>query len=757
MAAPLAGTQDLPEESDRSARMVEGISRWLERETTRVAEDRGRAWEQREPKGWPEFRESRVGKLRSALGLERPSGANLAAPQSARKLVARPGIRESRDLSALAEVPAASGISVHHIQWPAVDGTHGEGLLLRPIDRIRALVIALPDADQPPESFGLAWQLAAQGCLVVVPTLVDRGDTWSGNDKLGRFTNQPHREWIYRQLFEVGGTVIGYEAGKVVAAIDAFTGDDPPFEIPAGKVGVVGYGEGGLVALHCAALDPRVAATLVSGHFGPRERLFEEPIYRNVFGLLREFGDAELAGLAAPRAVIVEHSTAPDVSGPPPVREKRAGAAPGAITTVAIAAVSAEVDRANRIRAAHASGEPVKLIKSEDGKPRVPGSEEASKAFLTALGVPPRDVSPPIKPVAVEEPARAADRQHRAVQELEAAAQRRIVDLERARNQTFWSQMKPGSWPGAQSELRARLEQEVIGKVPGPFLPPNPRTRIVRKTEKWTAYDVVLDVLPDVFAWGWLLVPKDLKPDERRPVVVCQHGLEGLPEHTVTDDPKSEAFGYYKAFAAKLAERGFVVFAPHNPYRGKDKFRMLQRRANPLGLSLFSFIVAQHDVATQWLATLPFVDPKRIGFYGLSYGGKTAMRVPALLPRYCLSICSGDFNEWIRKNVSVEEPINYPFTNEWEMPEWNLAAVANYAEMAMLIAPRPFMVERGHDDGVGYDEWVAYEYAKVQRGYVKLGIREKIAIEWFNGPHTINGVGTFEFLHKHLAWPAPPR
>jgi hypothetical protein len=302
--------------------------------------------------------------------------------------------------------------------------------------------------------------------------------------------------------------------------------------------------------------------------------------------------------------------------------------------------------------------------------------------------------------------------------------------------------------------LRTRLEREVIGKVPGPFLPPNARTRVVAERPEWTAYEVTLDVVPDVFAWGWLLVPNDIKPDERRPVVVCQHGLEGVPEDTVTEDPKSEAFGYYKAFAAKLAERGFVVFAPHNPYRGKDKFRMLQRRANPLGLSLFSFIVAQHDVATQWLGSLPFADPKRIAFYGLSYGGKTAMRVPALLPeRYCLSICSGDFNEWVRKNVSVEEPITYPFTGEWEMPEWNLAGVANYAEMAMLIAPRPFMVERGHDDGVGYDEWVAYEFAKVRRGYVKLGIPERTEIEWFDGPHTINGVGTFDFLHKHLAWP----
>ena len=57
----------------------------------------------------------------------------------------------------------------------------------------------------------------------------------------------------------------------------------------------------------------------------------------------------------------------------------------------------------------------------------------------------------------------------------------------------------------------------------------NPRSRRWRETGKWTGYEVVLDVWPDVFAWGILLVPKDLEPGERRPVVVAQHGLEGGP------------------------------------------------------------------------------------------------------------------------------------------------------------------------------------------------------------------------------------
>jgi hypothetical protein len=93
------------------------------------------------------------------------------------------------------------------------------------------------------------------------------------------------------------------------------------------------------------------------------------------------------------------------------------------------------------------------------------------------------------------------------------------------------------------------------------------------------------------------------------------------------------------------------------------------------------------------------------------------------------------------------------FTGEYEMPEWNMGHVAGYAELASLIAPRPFMVERGHYDGVAPDEWVAWEYAKVRRHFAKLGLSDRTEIEFFNGPHTIHGVKTFEFLHKHLDWP----
>ena len=69
------------------------------------------------------------------------------------------------------------------------------------------------------------------------------------------------------------------------------------------------------------------------------------------------------------------------------------------------------------------------------------------------------------------------------------------------------------------------------------------------------------------------------------------------------------------------------------------------------------------------------------------------------------------------------------------MYEFGLAERFNYAEMAALIAPRPFMVERGHDDGVAPDEWVGYEFAKVKRLYDKLGLGDRAELAVFNGGH----------------------
>lgn len=652
---------------------------------------------------------------------------------------------------------------IYAVRWPVLPGVNGEGLLLEPRQPAVARVVALPDADWTPEMFvGLSpglekhspipARLAATGIQVLVPTLISRGMEFSGTPTVA-FTNQPHREFIYRQAFPLGRHPIGYEVEKVEAAIDQFErlNQHGNADLP---IGVIGVGEGGLIALYSAALDPRIDVAMVSGYFQTRSGIWQEPIYRNVWGLLTEFGDAEIASLIAPRRLVIEACIVPEVVGPsPPTAGRRGGAAPGRIKAIQLTDVRSEYERAAKHFEQLGLENHIKLVPSDSGK-GPSGSESALAAFARGLGINNNIANIQTLLEGTTEFVDSGERQRRLVQELTDYTQK-LLRLSSNVRDAFWSRANRSStakWEESVKFYRDYISKELIGELPSPTIPPNVRSRRVLDEANFTAYEIALDVYPDVIAAGILLVPKNAAATEKRPVVICQHGLEGTPRDTLSRS--GEGYRYYKAFAAELAERGFIVYAPQNPYRGEDRFRVIQRQSNPMKRSLFSYIIRQHERTLQWLQTLPFVDADRIGFYGLSYGGKTAMRVPPILhDKYAVCICSADFNDWVRKMASTEDVYSYVFTGEYEMPEWNLGHIASYAELASLLTPQPFMVERGHDDGVAPDEWVAAEFAKVRRHYAKLGIGDRVEIEFFDGPHTIHGVKSFEFLHKHLNFP----
>lgn len=751
----LPGTELLAPAEARDAQMRQGIARLADR-LLQEAVARRALWWQRNISSCAAYEHSvapnreRLRRMLGAIDERLPAGElELAATLSRGALVAEAG-----------------EIQVHAVRWPVFKGFRAEGLLLSP-KTPQACVVALPDADEPAELLAgilpkgdqqSAWalRLARCGCRVLIPTLIDRGDEHSGHADVW-YTNQPHREWVYRPAFEFGRHVIGYEILMVQAALDHLALLDGTLPL-----GVAGYGEGGLLAFYTAALDGRVTAALVSGYFGPRERMWQEPIYRNVFGLLVEFGDAEIASLIAPRALVVEYSEVPRIDGPPAARDgRRAVAAPGRLTTPRFCEVRAEAERAQAFFSAE---QPVKLplvlVAGDCGKAVGPGSFKALAAFLEKLGLTASepsggDVAPVVHvPKSADE---LAARHARQLAQLVDYNQGLLAGAEGERAR-YWSRADSSSLPAWQAsceEYRRRFWEDVLGRLPDPTESPRPRTRLLQQTSAWTSYEVVLDVYPEVFCWGILLVPQGIAPGERRAVVVCQHGLEGLPEDVVTQDPTSAAYSVYRGFAAELAERGFVTYAPHNPYRGGNEFRQLQRKLYPLKKTLFSVIVAQHQQQLEWLASLPFVDPDRIAFYGLSYGGFAAIRVPPLLTRYTLSVSSAEFNDMVRKKASTRDPYSYPFHGTYEVFEFNLANTFGYAELAGLMAPRPFMVERGHGDSVAPDEWVAAEFARVRRRYVQLGIADRTEIEFFDGGHEIHGQGTYRFLHRHLRWPEP--
>jgi dienelactone hydrolase len=733
---PLPGTTPLEMEGDIASNLVAGADRFLLRKLDESAAGRAQFWHR-------DFSSAQA--YEQSLSTNRQRLAHILGVRDPR--VGRVEMELIATTTQRGPVARGQGYEVFAVRWPAFGDVSGEGLLLSPTGRAPiANIVAIPDADQTPEQLAgltggiapecqFARRLAESGCLVVIPTLISR-----------RTEHQPSltdREFIYRPAYELGRHLIGYEIQKVLAAIDWMSA---PASNSVAKIGVIGWGEGGLLAFYAAALDSRITAACVSGYFDDRRKVGQQPVDRNVFGLLEQFGDAEVAAMIAPRSLIVEAARGPELT-----LSAKSGA-PGSLLSPKLEDVRLEFERARALVAGLSPKPRLELVVSGNGAGPF-GSEGALTALLAALpgeaslapqGPLPEKLEPGLDPVA---------RQARQLHELDRHSQRLLTESPYTR-QKFMDKLdtsSPQKFQQSADGYRNFFYREVIGRFDDPLLPANPRSRKTYDQPTWTGYEVVLDVFPDLIAYGILLVPKDIKPGERRPVVVCQHGLEGRPQDTVTGDSQ-----YYHDFAAKLCEQGFVTFAPQNLYLFGDRFRTLQRKANPLGKTLYSLMVPQHQQITDWLKTQSFVDPTRIAFYGLSYGGKTAMRVPPLVTNYCLSICSGDFNEWVWKNASTRSPYSYVWGAEYEIFEFDLGSTFNYAEMAALIAPRPFMVERGHFDGVAPDETVAYEFAKVRHLYeARLGLRDQCVIEWFTGPHTIHGQGTFDFLRRNLHWPAP--
>lgn len=724
---PLPGTALLEETGDLSRLLHEANDRFLDREIERAAKEREKFWKRdlSSPEAYTKSVQPNRERLAKMLGMDRETRH-------------APGKLEDRRL-----FPAMAGNNEYvpyGIRWKAFGNVDVDALLLDP-GQGKADIVFLSDPQDTEFCPTAADRLARSGCRVVILRLVDR------NLNEHRLS---HREWIQRSAFVLGRTITGFEVLKIQSVIDQLLADQGGTKRP---LGIVGHGEGGRLALFAAALDERIDAALVSGSFGPREQLWREPADRNIFGLLGEFGDAELAGLIAPRPLVIEHGTCPkfgyradaDLELDTASRGKIPGK-PGLLPSPTDGEVATEMERLKSL-APLAKAE---LVKSSEAL-----SDTAISHYLGHfdLQTAPRTDGVDLK--LPPNPDRTTDLVlHNRLALIEAAGDRKryFADLKTDTLGNFEKSIEP---------YREKFRTEVIGDFELPLLPPDVRTRPCQVGDKTLSYEVVMDVMESggekVIAYGILTLPKDLdlRSGERRPVVVCQHGLEGTPQDVVGEPH----FDSYKAFATRLAERGFITFAPQNGYKYFDLFRMQQFKAQSIGKTLFSIIVPQHRQITDWLAAQPFVDPDKIAFYGLSYGGKSAMRIPPLVDRYRLSICSADFNEWVWKNAATDAgSLRYSYANkgEYEIFEWNLGGTFNYAEMAALICPRPFMVERGHFDGVGPDEQVAFEFAKVKNLYeAKLGLKDRCEIEWFAGPHTINGRGTFDFLHRHLAWPQP--
>ncbi len=489
-AAPLKvlpDTQPLAMTGDITSELVAGVDSFLLKQLAQAPIER--------QKSWPLLAHGVPNKSNPEKSNPDKSDPDNRDPARAHPLVAELstliGLRDQRiaqpQLQVLRNHHQASPYQAHAqwqadlARWPVLPGVDGEGLYVRPVDasKIRFQAIILPDAGQTPEDLiGVgpthelfhpwAANLAASGGEVVVTTPISRHrEARRGRAKM---TDQ---EFIYRSAFELGRHMLGYQVHETLAAIESVRNKDLPLV-------VIGWGEGGWVALHTAAVSNQVAAVCVSGHFQARENIWQEPIHRNVHGLLTRFGDAELAAMIAPRAVVIDNTPGPTVT------IDGEGGAPGKLSGPSAEATRAEIKRALEIPTGH----PPHIVQaSSQASNRQGATLAAVELTLKAVNVsaPTLSTGPPSGPIeAGRELVSPQTRRLGMLEKWDRFTQRVLehADDERAE---YWKELKTDSLDNFKTSVepyREKFAKEVIGRWDLPLANPEPRTRLVyEKTE----------------------------------------------------------------------------------------------------------------------------------------------------------------------------------------------------------------------------------------------------------------------------------
>src|SRR5437016_10951304 len=131
----LPQTQPLTWDGDLSARMVEGIDRFLMREIERSVGERQKLWHR-------DF-SSREAYAKSIQPNREHLQKYIGAVEAPLRVKTLEYLSDTATLPLVAETET---YRVYAVRWPLFDDVYGEGLFLQPTGEVQARVIAIPDA-----------------------------------------------------------------------------------------------------------------------------------------------------------------------------------------------------------------------------------------------------------------------------------------------------------------------------------------------------------------------------------------------------------------------------------------------------------------------------------------------------------------------------------------------------------------------------------------------------------------------------------
>lgn len=329
------------------------------------------------------------------------------------------------------------------------------------------------------------------------------------------------------------------------------------------------------------------------------------------------------------------------------------------------------------------------------------------------------------------------------VKELEQYLDKVIADSEKVRAKSW--QRDFASIEAYEQSILAKREDlwRLLGGKPVDAAPLAPKEELIAEFETHRAWRVWLGAFDAVRVYGILLVPKVKAP---APALICIHGMGGSPEAVCG----LTAPDYHNQYGLDAVKRGYVVFAPLDVNTQKER-RWLDRKALLVGQRLQALEQFKIVRVVDYLTSRKEVDAKRIGAYGISWGGRTVMNAAALDRRIAACAISGHFNDLVPKMVTPS-PNYTAFIETAEDYAFFYGHFLQFtdADVVSMICPRPVFIEQGRRDRVAHWQMSRQAFEPVKVIYTQLGVGDRAEYSVFEGPHEIHGVEAFQFFARWL-------
>jgi hypothetical protein len=267
---------------------------------------------------------------------------------------------------------------------------------------------------------------------------------------------------------------------------------------------------------------------------------------------------------------------------------------------------------------------------------------------------------------------------------------------------------------------------------------------------------IAYDSVPGATVTAFVLLPKDIRPGERRPAVLALHGHhpEGKGTIAATIPPKSspEPLDDYGLAAVRA---GFVTLCPDwwgwgerveagFTYGDRDMCNVKFMAAQMYGVSLLSLMISDGQAGIDVMAARNDVDPKRIAVMGNSFGGRMAMWLAAFDQRIHAAVCSGCLNCFRERSLKLSS------CGAQFLP--GLLRYGDVEQVFSLIASRPLMIISGKTDALLFADDRARMGAVIAQAYAALGASKNLALIEHKGGHYLPQAPALSWLRSQLAW-----